>query len=134
MNLPPKVVRQSNASFLEHKLSHKSVGQFDVSGLRCQVGQRRKCLNNQPAHSCNSSSIGCVQIRSGYNSAAAANSLTAGARVQKSWLMQEGPPAICCPMASSFDTGQVSLDITQKLSNPADSKFVFYTHLILIEV
>lgn len=49
---------------------------------------RGRMLDKQRGHGCNSRSIRCVQIGGSTNSIAAANSLTAGAWVQKSWIMQ----------------------------------------------
>lgn len=73
-------------------------------------------LDKQWGHGCNSRSIHCVQIGGSNNSIAAANSLTAGAWVQKSWIMQWRPAGICCPTAISFNIGQASVGITHWLN------------------
>lgn len=84
-------------------------------GSCAQLAQGRM-LDKQQGHGCNSRSIRCVQIGGSNNSIAAANSLTAGAWVQKSWIMQWRPAGICCPTAISFNIGQASVGITHWLN------------------
>lgn len=95
-------------------------GWFDVElnhqrGFCAHLAQGRM-LDKQCEHGCNSRSILCVQIGGSNNSIAAANSLTAGAWVQKSWIMQWRPAGICCPTAISFNIGQASVGITHWLN------------------
>lgn len=104
-------------------ICHRSIspfGWFDRElkhwrGSCAQLAQGRM-LDKQRGHGCNSRSIRCVQIGGSNNSIAAANSLTAGARVQKSWIMQWRPAGICCPTAISFNIGQASVGITHRLN------------------
>lgn len=98
----------------------KSFGWLDIKLKHClgfcaQLAQGRM-LDKQWGHGCNSRSIHCVQIGGSNNSIAAANSLTAGAWVQKSWIMQWRPAGICCPTAISFNIGQASVGITHWLN------------------
>lgn len=80
-----------------------------------QLAQGRM-LDKHWGHGCNSRSIRCVQIGGSNNSIAVANSLTTGARVQKSWIMQWRPAGICCPTAIWFNIGQASEGITHWLN------------------
>lgn len=106
------------STICQHNISH--FGWFDIElkdwrGFCAQLAQGRM-LDKQWGHGCNSRSIRCVQIGGSNNSIAAANSLTAGAWVQKSWIMQWRPAGICCPTAISFNIGQASVGITHWLN------------------
>lgn len=103
-----------------HMSSRHRAGWCDIElkrwwGSRAQLA-RGRMLDKQRGHGCNSRSIRCVQIGGSNNSIAAANSLTAGAWVQKSWIMQWRPAGICCPTAISFNIGQASVGITHRLN------------------
>lgn len=85
---------------------------YNAESLAAPAWSEGRMLDKQWGHDCNRRSIRCVQIGGSNNSIAAANSLMAGAWVQKSWIMQWRPAGICCPTAISFDIGQASVGIT----------------------
>lgn len=100
----------------EHKLFGCLITELKHWRGSCAQLAQGRMLDKQWGHGCNSHSIRCVQIGGSNNSIAAANSLTARAWVQKSWIMQWRPAGICCPTAISFNIGQASVGITHWLN------------------
>lgn len=87
-----------------------------LAKLLCPVGPRKNARQAMRTWLQQPFNTLCGQIGGSNNSIAAANSLTAGAWVQKSWIMQWRPAGICCPTAISFNIGQASVGITHLLN------------------